>query len=109
LVYCTKCGTKNSDDAVVCINCGERLETMRAYAERPRRYKYEREEMCFGPRTGAYWGIFFGFIIVLVGVIWFLNEGLIKPQYGIEIPIFPLIVIAFGIMILIGVLTRPRR
>jgi len=106
LVYCTKCGTKNSDDAVVCVSCGERLETPRAYAERPRRYKYEREEMCFGPRTGAYWGIFFGFIIVLVGLFWLLQQLEYIPT---TLEVWPLIVIALGIMILIGVLTRPRR
>lgn len=103
MVYCTKCGTKNSDDAVVCVKCGERL---RAYAERPRRYKYEREEMCFGRRTGAFWGIILGFVIVLVGLFYLLQQAGYIPT---TLEIWPLIVIAFGVIILVGVLTRYGR
>ena len=25
MVYCTKCGTKNADDATMCVNCGASL------------------------------------------------------------------------------------
>ena len=27
MVYCTKCGTKNEDEAKVCVNCGATLVT----------------------------------------------------------------------------------
>jgi hypothetical protein len=62
-------------------------------------YRREREEMCFGGHwaPGA-WGLFFGIIFVLAGL------ALLT-----KIEVWPLIVIAFGIMIIIGVLARPRR
>ena len=53
MVYCTKCGTQNPDDAVNCSNCGAPLRETpnREY----RRYRYE-EDMCFGGRSHI-WGI----------------------------------------------------
>lgn len=108
LVYCTKCGTKNADDAEVCVKCGEPLRATRAYARRAERRREERD-MCFGPsRSGYYWGIFIGLIIILWGSFEFL-----KAAYPDVIPsnlsVWPLIIIALGIVLLISILSRPRR
>jgi hypothetical protein len=60
--------------------------------------------MCFGAHwTPGAWGLFFGIIIVLAGLVWLINE---ITGWGIEV--WPLILIALGIMIIIGVLARPK-
>lgn len=98
MVYCTKCGTKNEDTAVVCVNCGANLETGTPVT---RRYERRRaEEECFGlPHGGAIVGIAIGVIILLWGFIWFSREaGLISQT----IEIWPIALIVFGILIVIG-------
>lgn len=43
MVYCSKCGTQNEEEAKFCVKCGAEL-----YPEKPRE---KREEFtCFGPR-----------------------------------------------------------
>jgi len=102
LVYCAKCGAKNEDGAEVCVDCGERLyPTRMGYQRSSRRQK----DMCFGPRAGSYWGIFIGTMIILVGLFWFLQQAKVIPT---TLEIWPLIIILFGIMVIISVLTRKR-
>jgi len=100
MVYCGKCGTKNSDDAVACAQCGASLETGTYIS---RRYERRREEECFGlPWGGAIAGIIFGLIIILAGVTWLLGFDFWKVFW-------PLIVIVFGILVLAGSLYGLRR
>ncbi|MEA2090357.1 MAG: zinc-ribbon domain-containing protein [Thermoproteota archaeon] len=75
MVYCTKCGTQNEDDAEYCVKCGAPLYTPKRVAKEHREYTCfgprERrvEEECFGlPYGGAIAGLIFGVIIILVGV-----------------------------------------
>jgi len=102
MVYCTKCGAENKDDAQYCIKCGAPLWGERRERERAEKHeKEEREEreMCFGaPVPRSFWGIFIGVIIILWGLSMLLR-----------IEAWPLIVIALGILILISILTRPKR
>jgi len=94
MIYCTKCGAENKDDAKYCIKCGAPLG-----GERREKEEREEREMCFGaPVPTSFWGIFIGAIIILWGLSMLLH-----------IEAWPLIIIALGIMILISVLTRPRR
>jgi len=100
MVYCTKCGTKNTDDAVVCAQCGASLETV-TYV--PRKYEHRREEECFGlPKGGAIAGIIIGLIIILAGLSWLLDFAFWKIFW-------PMMVIIFGILILAGALYGLRR
>lgn len=100
MVYCTKCGAKNPDDAVVCAQCGASLE---AGTYTSRRHERRREEECFGlPWGGAIAGIIFGLIIILAGLSWLLGFEFWKIFW-------PLIVIIFGILILAGSLYGLRR
>jgi len=106
MVYCTKCGTKNEEDAIVCIKCGASLET------RPfpfRRFERRRvEEECFGiPRGGTIVGLAIGIIIVFAGLMWFLQQtGYITKA----VDVWPFVAIVFGILIVIGALyTLSRR
>ena len=106
MVYCTKCGTKNPDDAKVCTQCGESLYP-EAYPTRRARRKYEEE--CFGiPRGGTIVGLAIGAIIIIWGLIWLLQQPgieLIPP--GLE-P-WPFAAIIFGTIIVIGALYALRR
>jgi len=106
LVYCTKCGTKNEEDAVVCAKCGASLETA------PPSRKYERkhvEEECFGiPRGGTIVGLAIGVVILLWGIIWFLQQpGVEVIPSGVSA--WPFAVIIFGILIIIGAYFGLRR
>ena len=95
MVYCTKCGAKNEEDAVVCVKCGASLVGRPAW----RRERRRPEEECFGlPHGGAIVGLVIGIIIILVGL---------ASLY--EIDIGPLIVIAFGVLILVWALYRYSR
>ncbi len=67
MVYCTKCGTKNEEDAAVCAKCGASLG---AYPPL-RRERKRAEEECFGlPHGGAIAGLLIGTIIIIAGVAW---------------------------------------
>jgi hypothetical protein len=70
---------------------------------RQRRY----EEECFGiPHGGIIVGLVIGVIIVLAGLLWFLQQAkLIAP----EVSVWPFAVIIFGILIVIGALYGLRR
>jgi len=114
MVYCTKCGAKNPDDAKVCSQCGASLYAVgeqkgqgrvenecggtRREGEPYRRVEYE----CLGiPRGGVIVGIAIGVIILLAGVIVLMQEaGLISSS----VSVWPFAIIIFGILIVIGAL-----
>lgn len=101
MVYCTKCGTKNEEDAMVCVKCGASLVTRPAW--RRERWRPVEEE-CFGiPHGGAIVGLVIGIIIILVGL-----SSLPGVLPGIDIGkyIWPLIIIVFGILIVAGALYK---
>lgn len=103
MVYCTKCGAKNEEDAEICVSCGASL-----YA--PRRVTKHREDNCFGPKGekrfeeecfglpygGAIVGIIFGIIILVLGFAWL-------AKINIWDYIGPLFVIIIGVLIIAGV------
>ena len=100
MVYCTKCGAKNEEDAAVCVKCGAPLVAQPPWRRERRR---AMEEECFGlPHGGAIIGLVFGIIIILVGL---------SMLPGIEIGkyIGAVLVIIFGILILAGALYRYSR
>jgi hypothetical protein len=120
MVYCTKCGTKNPDDATVCSQCGAPLYAV-GEAEGQRRVEgecfgpsrrsgepYRRvERECFGlPRGGAIVGIVIGLIILMAGLILFLRQWGVIPG-GVDV--WPFVAIIFGILIVIGALYGLRR
>ena len=96
MVYCTKCGTNNADDAKVCVNCGTPLygtsEESRPYW---RHRRYEGEYYGFHRRSGAIAGMVIGLIIVLVGL-----SLLVAEHYDISIPWGPIIIILIGIFVI---------
>jgi uncharacterized membrane protein YvbJ len=101
MVYCTKCGTKNEDDAVVCVKCGVNLQ---AGGRPSRRYGRRRhDEECFGiPQGGTIVGLIIGIIIIIAGVSWLLD-------YQFWDYLWPLLVIVFGLLIVVGALYKYGR
>lgn len=114
MVYCSKCGAKNKDDAKKCAKCGETLypPSLEKEIERraetcfgPRRRREPHMEECFGlPRGGAIFGMVVGLIIILFGVSWILSR-----YFNVSIEIWPIIVIIVGVLIIAGVLYGLRR
>ena len=98
MVYCTKCGTKNEDTALVCVNCGATLETGTPATRRYERKRMEQE--CFGlPHGGSIVAMAIGAIIVLWGFIWLAQQTGIIAQ---EVEIWPFAIIIFGILMVVG-------
>jgi len=105
MVYCSRCGTQNPDTDTYCSNCGAPLYTVgQRYPGSDREHYRRVENECFGlPNGGMIVGIVVGLIIVLVGL------GLFLQTYGIQIDFWPIIIIIFGVLFLIGALYRYRR
>lgn len=111
MVYCTKCGTKNEDDATVCAKCGASLETTRS--ERRRRSDGEcfgrserrpMEDECFGlPYGGSIVGIIFGIIVVFIGL------AIVAGFTNIWSLLWPLLLVIVGILIIAGAFYGMRR
>jgi len=101
MVYCTKCGTKNEEDAKHCTKCGANLKVSQEKSVEKRAKEWgeefgkRAEEECFGlPHGGAIAGLIIGIIIILVGLSWLT---------GFEWEHFwPVVVIIFGILIVAG-------
>lgn len=98
MVYCTKCGTKNDDNAAFCVNCKEQLNSVPPVARRERRRK---ESECFGlPHGGSIAGLVLGLMIILWGV---------TSVLGVEFPFWAFIVIVFGSLMVAGALYTMNR
>jgi uncharacterized membrane protein YvbJ len=105
MVYCSKCGTQNEENARVCSNCGTPLYTVGEKYPGSEREHYRRvESECFGlPNGGMIAGLVFGVIIILVGLTMFL-----QTSYHINIDFWPIIIIIFGVLLVAGALYRRR-
>jgi len=101
MVYCTKCGTKNEEDAAVCVKCGASLVARPAW-RRERRRREKEEQECFGlPHGGAIVGLIIGIIIILVGIS---QVPGILPEIDLGKYIWALAIIILGVLILAGAL-----
>jgi uncharacterized membrane protein YvbJ len=95
MVYCTKCGTNNADDAAVCVNCGAPLHGASSESKPyVGRVRYERE---FGShrRGGPIVGLIIGVIVIFIGL------SLLLEQYDIVIPWWEIILILFGVYLVV--------
>ena len=118
MVYCTKCGTKNEEDAKHCSKCGADLEVSREKRLEKRAEEWGEEfgrraeewgeqfgkrveEECFGlPHGGAIFGLVIGIIIILAGTIFLLQEmGVVVERFDL---LWPFFVIIFGILFVGG-------
>ena len=97
MVYCIKCGTKNEEDAAVCVKCGANLTGLPAWRREHRRREKE-EQKCFGlPHGGTIVGLIIGVVIILAGL-----SSLADIDFGRYV--WPLVIIVFGVLIVIGAL-----
>jgi uncharacterized membrane protein YvbJ len=94
MVYCTKCGTQNPDDAVNCSNCGASLKP--ASHKEHRRYRYE-DNMYFGGRSHI-WGIVIGLFIITIGVSSLLGVNIWDKVWPAFIILVGLIIVANAFM-----------
>ncbi len=97
MVYCTQCGAKNKDDAEVCAKCGAPLVRLEELRRRP----WRRDIGVLRRRAPSFWGVFFGLLIILSGVIWLLHE--VFPWLTWE-RLWPLVLILFGAAIIVRAL-----
>jgi uncharacterized membrane protein YvbJ len=105
MVYCSKCGTLNSDEATVCSNCGAPLHGA-ATQSTPYGRQRRREEAYYDypRRGGGFAALAVGLIIVLVGL-----SILTADVYHVNIPWGPIVIIFVGVLILIaGLRARSR-
>jgi len=116
MVYCTKCGAENEDEASNCVNCGAPLQVyspekrdweeeieIRAeeFGERAEKFGKRMENECFGlPRGGAIFGLFIGIIIILVGL---------QQLFGWNIDFGSFAIIIVGILIAAGAIYGSSR
>ena len=117
MVYCTKCGSKNEDDALHCVNCGEPLQVSppekrgweegldrraEEFGRRAEEFGERMEHECFGlPRGGVIFGLLIGLIIIIVGL---------QQIFGWKIDVGPLAIIIVGILFVAGAIyTLSRR
>jgi len=99
MVYCTKCGTKNEENAKSCVTCKEPLMS----TQTSRHERRQKENECFGlPQGGSVFGIIIGAIIIL----WGLSSVLDIP-FGSYF--WPLIIIIFGTLMVAGALYSMNR
>jgi len=80
MVYCPKCGTKNDDDAVYCKNCGTSLVAQKPTGEHEHHRDQRCEDECAGGKGGRGWAVFWGVIIILIGLA-ILFEVVLKGMY----------------------------
>jgi len=66
MAYCGKCGTKNDDDATFCKNCGASLTGAKPAYDQKRDQRCEED--CAGGKGGRGWALFWGVIVVLIGL-----------------------------------------
>ena len=99
-MYCTKCGTENLDDANMCTNCGSSLNIQPV---RRRRNDWDMEDNCFGDRDISSAPIFFGVIIILVGLSSLLEKTYSWARFD---NLWPVIIIAIGLMVVYNAMKR---
>lgn len=100
MVYCTKCGTENEEDAVNCKSCGEPMKEEIRY----RRVRRRRDDdLCFGSGGGSKIGIFIGLMIILAGISQLLQGTFWWATWD---KLWPIPVILLGLFIVYNALSK---
>ena len=95
MVYCSKCGTNNEEDAEFCNKCGAALYPEKGVTRRPER---PQKDECFGlPHGSAIFGIVLGLIIILAGA---------RELLGWNIDFGPFVIIIIGLLIATGAIYK---
>jgi uncharacterized membrane protein YvbJ len=91
MVYCTKCGTSNAEDAKVCVNCGAPLYSADGEGSSYMgRVRYERRYNVHR-RGSPIPGLIIGVIVIFIGL------SVLLQAYGIPVPWWEILLIIFGV------------
>jgi hypothetical protein len=101
LVYCTKCGTENTDDANICVNCGASLNPP-VYRTERRDWK-RNDDMCFGGRGNKTWPLIIGAFIILIGLSSLLEDTYRWARFD---NLWPLMIILIGLIVVTNALKQ---
>ncbi len=82
MTYCQKCGTKNEDEADFCKKCGAPLDVSKKVQEKE--WDKRCEDECAGGKGGRGWAIFWGVVIILVG-LFIILEIVLRNMLNIQI------------------------
>jgi uncharacterized membrane protein YvbJ len=110
MVYCSKCGKKNEEDAEFCSKCGTSLTRTKKNIEKD--WENRCEDECAGGKQGSRgWGIFWGIVVVCIG-LWIIFELVLKnlakeiPELSwaldIDFPFWWVIGAVLGLLIIIA-------
>ena len=103
MVYCTKCGAENEEDAVNCTSCEAPLkEEISSRRYRPVRRRRD-DDLCFGSGGGSKIGIFIGLMIILAGVSELLQGTFWWASWD---KLWPIPVILLGLFIIYNAYTK---
>ena len=106
MVYCTKCGTQNPDNAINCSNCGAPLYGAegRPYTRQDRRQRYYEEGYGYYRRGSGVGLLIAGLIIIVIGL------GLVFGTLSLFFQYFwPIIIVLIGAWLLVRGIMRNRR
>jgi uncharacterized membrane protein YvbJ len=100
MVYCSKCGTENEENAETCKNCGANL---RPPAYSLRRRDWGSDDDCFGGRSRTMWPIIIGAFLILLGLSSLLEDTFGWASFD---KLWPLLIIAIGVLVVSNALNR---
>ena len=105
MVNCPKCGTENKEGAKYCTKCGAALKNSHSRVDEwgdefgkqmerwGEQFGKRMEDECFRyPSSSVVPGLVIGILIVLAGILWIIGFQFI----------WPVLIIAFGILIIAG-------
>jgi len=102
LVYCTKCGTENDEDAVECKNCGAPMNQP-TRTNRYGRNDWDFEDDCFGGRGRSTWPMLIGLFLVILGASQLLDDMFWWASFD---TLWPLFIIAIGILVVTNAMRK---
>ena len=94
MVYCTKCGTDNEEEAEVCTNCGASLRTP---VQRYNRRDWDWDWDDNWRRGGNTWSLIFGGFLIMLGLSSLLEDVFWWFSFDTLWPVF---IIGIGIVII---------
>jgi uncharacterized membrane protein YvbJ len=74
MTYCTKCGTKNEDDAEFCKKCGSSLIDSSKSSDK------DDDCVCSGSKQNPLVPVFWGIVVILIG-LWIVISFVIPKEY----------------------------
>jgi uncharacterized membrane protein YvbJ len=101
MVYCSKCGNKNFEEAKYCIKCGASLTEIK-------HDKYKDDDcVCKGNNRNPLVPIFWGITVILIG-LWIIFQFVIPDNYLSSLQDFSFCGLIFLIIALAIILTGIR-